>query len=130
MSYSVSHFYKYTFLNVAGSRKTTPTVLMPSQFVQKYLKNYEKLYVKLFLCIWYNNVNVVIIIYYCRHVSKLTVYFKSEYFISLQRSELYGPFDLLANFGGLLGLFNGFSLLSLVEIVYYLTLRLWCSINL
>lgn len=33
-----------------------------------------------------------------------------------------------ANTGGLLGLFMGFSLLSVIEIVYYFTLRLWSRI--
>lgn len=33
-----------------------------------------------------------------------------------------------ANTGGLLGLFMGFSLLSVIEIFYYFTLRLWSRI--
>ena len=33
---------------------------------------------------------------------------------------------ILANTGGLLGLFMGFSFLSAVEIGYYLLLRVWC----
>ncbi|XP_063915458.1 pickpocket protein 28-like [Zophobas morio] len=48
------------------------------------------------------------------HMSYLQVFFK----------------DFLANFGGLLGLFTGFSLLSSVEILYYLSLRLICNIKL
>lgn len=32
-----------------------------------------------------------------------------------------------ASTGGLLGLFLGFSFLSAVEALYFLTLRLWCS---
>ncbi|XP_074030675.1 pickpocket protein 28-like [Leptinotarsa decemlineata] len=61
------------------------------------------------------------------HLSKLSVFFKTDQFLTSQRNELYGPFDFLANFGGLLGLFTGFSLLSAVEILYYLTVRLWCN---
>ena len=34
---------------------------------------------------------------------------------------------IVANVGGLLGLCLGFSVLSLVEIVYYLTLRVFCG---
>ena len=34
---------------------------------------------------------------------------------------------LPANCGGLLGLFCGFSLISLVEIIYFLTFRLWAA---
>nr|XP_023021889.1 pickpocket protein 28-like [Leptinotarsa decemlineata] len=57
------------------------------------------------------------------HLSRLSVYFMKDQFLESQRTELYGPFDFLANFGGLLGLFTGFSVLSAVEIVYYLTVR-------
>lgn len=39
------------------------------------------------------------------------------------RSELFGLTDFLANCGGLLGVFLGFSFLSLVEIFYFFTLR-------
>jgi hypothetical protein len=37
-------------------------------------------------------------------------------------------FLVKANTGGLLGLFMGFSLLSIIEIFYYFTLRLWWRI--
>ncbi|XP_050514398.1 pickpocket protein 28-like [Diabrotica virgifera virgifera] len=56
--------------------------------------------------------------------SQLVVFFKRSDFIFSERNELYGPLDFLANFGGLLGLFTGFSLLSLMEIVYFLSLRI------
>ncbi|XP_018572877.1 pickpocket protein 28-like [Anoplophora glabripennis] len=62
-------------------------------------------------------------------MSKLSVFFKLEHFWTTERNELYGPTDFLANFGGLLGLFTGFSLLSLVEIIYFLTLRIFCNIK-
>lgn len=55
------------------------------------------------------------------------VFFKEAQFITSRRSELYGQTDFLANCGGLLGLFMGFSILSLVEILYFLTLR--CVLN-
>ncbi|KAJ8935302.1 hypothetical protein NQ318_015336 [Aromia moschata] len=61
------------------------------------------------------------------HFSKLSVFFKLDQFLTSQRNELYGPTDFLANFGGLLGLFTGFSLLSLMEIIYFLTLRIFCN---
>ncbi|XP_068913457.1 pickpocket protein 28-like [Tenebrio molitor] len=63
------------------------------------------------------------------HLSSLTVYFKFNHFITSERNELYGPTDFLANFGGLLGLFTGFSILSLMEIIYFLTLRIWCNVR-
>ncbi|KAJ8712308.1 hypothetical protein PYW07_005150 [Mythimna separata] len=58
--------------------------------------------------------------------SRVMVFFKEAQFITSRRSELYGQTDFLANCGGLLGLFMGFSILSVAEIVYFLTLRLCC----
>ncbi|XP_050509577.1 pickpocket protein 28-like isoform X2 [Diabrotica virgifera virgifera] len=63
-------------------------------------------------------------------LSKLTIFFKTTDFIFSERNELYGPLDFLANFGGLLGLFTGFSLLSMMEIVYFLTIRICCNVRL
>ncbi|RZC33873.1 ASC domain containing protein [Asbolus verrucosus] len=59
------------------------------------------------------------------HVSSLTIFFKNDNFITSERNALYGPIDFLANFGGLLGLFSGFSVLSFMEILYFLTVRLF-----
>ncbi|KAL4709034.1 hypothetical protein ACJJTC_005895 [Scirpophaga incertulas] len=56
------------------------------------------------------------------------IFFKEPQFITSRRSELYGQTDFLANCGGLLGLFMGFSILSVVEILYFLTLRICCLI--
>ncbi|XP_075972075.1 pickpocket protein 28-like [Anticarsia gemmatalis] len=61
--------------------------------------------------------------------SKLEMFFKRSQFVSINRSELFGLTDFLANIGGLLGVFLGFSFLSLVEIVYFATLRLFCSLK-
>nr|XP_023027175.1 pickpocket protein 28-like [Leptinotarsa decemlineata] len=61
------------------------------------------------------------------HLSRLSVYFMRDQFLKYKRTELYGPFDFLANFGGLLGLFTGFSVLSAVEIIYYLCVRWYCN---
>lgn len=62
--------------------------------------------------------------------SQLLVYFKANTFIPLERNELFGPFDFLANVGGLLGLFIGFSLLSMVELIYFFSLRIICNLKL
>uniref|UniRef100_A0A6P7F4A8 Pickpocket protein 28-like isoform X1 n=1 Tax=Diabrotica virgifera virgifera TaxID=50390 RepID=A0A6P7F4A8_DIAVI len=62
--------------------------------------------------------------------SKLSVFFKQDSFLTSQRNELYGPTDFLANFGGLMGLFTGFSLLSAAEILYFLSVRLCCNFRL
>lgn len=61
--------------------------------------------------------------------ARLSIFFKENQFITSKRSELYGQTDFLANCGGLLGLFMGVSLLSIVEVIYYCTLRLWCNLR-
>jgi hypothetical protein len=49
--------------------------------------------------------------------------FKEDEFFFTRRSELYGWTDFIANFGGLLGLFLGVSILSIVEIIYFISFR-------
>lgn len=61
--------------------------------------------------------------------ARLAIFFKDKQFITSKRSELYGPTDFIANCGGLLGLFMGVSLLSVVEIVYHFTLRVCCNLR-
>ncbi|XP_066259647.1 pickpocket protein 28-like [Euwallacea similis] len=63
-------------------------------------------------------------------MSKLMLYFKTSQFVTSKRHELYGPTDFLANFGGLLGLFTGLSALSIIEIIYFLSIRLFCNVRL
>lgn len=60
-------------------------------------------------------------------MSKLSVHYKDKKVITLKRSEFYGETAFLANCGGLLGLFMGFSILSLVELFYYSTIRMFCN---
>ncbi|XP_062698804.1 pickpocket protein 28-like [Aedes albopictus] len=55
----------------------------------------------------------------------LSIFFKEPQFIAMVRSELYGLTDFVANCGGLLGLFTGTSLLSLIEIAYFCFVRPW-----
>ncbi|CAG9767422.1 unnamed protein product [Ceutorhynchus assimilis] len=62
--------------------------------------------------------------------SQLLLYFKGSTFIPLERNALFETFDFLANVGGLLGLFIGFSLLSMIELVYFLSLRIICNLKL
>ncbi|XP_071443231.1 pickpocket protein 28-like [Hetaerina americana] len=64
-----------------------------------------------------------------KKIGKLSIFFKEWQFITSRRGELYGQTDFLANCGGLLGLFMGFSFLSLVEIVYFFTLRLFNNLR-
>ncbi|XP_057661229.1 pickpocket protein 28-like [Diorhabda carinulata] len=46
--------------------------------------------------------------------------------VRYKREVLFGWVDLLVSFGGIAGLFLGFSLLSAVELIYYFTLRFYC----
>jgi amiloride-sensitive sodium channel len=57
----------------------------------------------------------------------LNVYFESDEFFGLHRSELFGLMDFIGNIGGLLGLFMGISILSFFEMIYYFTLRIACD---
>lgn len=63
--------------------------------------------------------------YFRDEVSLLHVFFKSEFIVQYKRDQLYGIEDLVSNIGGLMGLCLGFSLLSVVELIYFFTLR-WC----
>ncbi|KAF5300620.1 hypothetical protein FQA39_LY11081 [Lamprigera yunnana] len=63
------------------------------------------------------------------HFSRLVVYYKDLQFLTSERNELYGYVDFFSNVGGLLGLFIGFSVTSVVEIIYFLTLRLVCNVK-
>jgi acid-sensing ion channel, other len=62
-------------------------------------------------------------------MTRLSLMFKEEQFFASKRSELYGQTDFIANCGGLLGLFMGVSLLSIVEVFYFFTLRLCCTLR-
>jgi acid-sensing ion channel, other len=55
--------------------------------------------------------------------SKVSIYLNKPQFIMSKRSELYGITDFLANCGGLIGVCLGFSILSLVEIIYFFIIR-------
>lgn len=60
----------------------------------------------------------------------LKIFFKEQQFMTLHRSESYTSTNFIADCGGLLGLFLGVSLLSIIEIIYHFTLRLGCSLHL
>ncbi|XP_031635400.1 pickpocket protein 28-like [Contarinia nasturtii] len=61
--------------------------------------------------------------------SKLFVTFKEQHFIGKVRMAKYSYSGFIANCGGLFGLFMGISVLSVVELVYYFTLRLFCKLR-
>ncbi|XP_050309647.1 pickpocket protein 28-like [Anthonomus grandis grandis] len=65
-------------------------------------------------------------------LTKITLIFKEQQFLKSDRNflyELYGMVDFFANCGGILGLFTGFSFLSMVEILYFLSLKLICNVR-
>lgn len=64
-----------------------------------------------------------------KQYAQIFISFKDNQVFASRRSELYGKTDFLANCGGLLGLFMGVSLLSVVEAIYYCTLRLGCNLR-
>ncbi|KAK5646215.1 hypothetical protein RI129_004679 [Pyrocoelia pectoralis] len=55
------------------------------------------------------------------------VFYEITEFSRFTKQEVYGISDMISSVGGILGLFLGFSLLSIVEIVYHLSLKLICS---
>lgn len=57
---------------------------------------------------------------------KVNVRFKASSFLPLKRSPTYTYTDFIASCGGLFGLFMGMSLLSIIEIFYFFTIRI-CS---
>ncbi|ODN01494.1 Pickpocket protein 28 [Orchesella cincta] len=60
------------------------------------------------------------------NISIVHVYFGQDSTYPKVRGQMYGITDLIANTGGLLGLCMGFSMLSLVEVIYLCTIRHWC----
>jgi hypothetical protein len=68
-------------------------------------------------------------LFYSMQLASLSLFFKEDQFITSRRSELYGRTDFLANCGGLLGLFMGVSLISILEIFYFCTIRLACNLR-
>lgn len=69
-----------------------------------------------------------IICIYSSLLSTLTVGFEENEFDTMRRFELSGPLDFLAACGGFLGLFMGISMLSIVELLYFVSLRMCCNI--
>lgn len=78
-----------------------------------------------FLCaqlLRYSNVRSLTF-HFSIQVSKLVILFESPFLDTEHRQELYTITDLLSICGGLFGLFMGISALSVIEILYYSTLR-------
>ncbi|CAH0557483.1 unnamed protein product [Brassicogethes aeneus] len=67
--------------------------------------------------------------YYRENMAIAHFFFTTTKFTKEIKSELYGFTEILSNVGGLLGLCMGFSLLSLIEFIYFVSLRV-CYNNL
>ncbi len=59
------------------------------------------------------------------NIAILNVYFKNLHFMRQERGELFGFVDLFSNIGGLMGLCCGLSALSVVEVIYFFSIRLY-----
>ncbi|CAG7826654.1 unnamed protein product [Allacma fusca] len=63
------------------------------------------------------------ITYVSASISVLRVFFRESSIMQYKRDELFTWEDFVSNLGGVMGLCLGFSLLSLVEIIYFFTMR-------
>ena len=138
--------YKESIFRYITSKMTLNIILMSKLFVSSYdaeISQADYEYVKVF-----NAYGADLNEFPGAILARLTIFFKEAQFITSKRSELYGLTDFMANVGGLLGknrkylqkyfilkflllkgLFMGVSILSLIEILYYITLRLACHLN-
>ncbi|XP_076678005.1 pickpocket protein 28 [Andrena cerasifolii] len=66
--------------------------------------------------------------YFTENMAVVHLFFVDSQFTKYMKNELFGFTEFLSSTGGLLGLFMGFSFLSLVEIIYFLILRMWCRL--
>lgn len=73
---------------------------------------------------WFQNVNSFMYIW-SRYDSKVSIYFKDYEFVTLKRSEMYTVADFFVLCGGLLGLLLSASVLTVMELIYYPSLRLY-----
>ncbi|XP_054087733.1 pickpocket protein 28-like [Zeugodacus cucurbitae] len=58
-----------------------------------------------------------------KNIAVVNIYFKESWYRSNKQSEYIGMTDFLSSIGGILGLFFGFSFISLAEIAFYLVLK-------
>ncbi|KAL0818256.1 hypothetical protein ABMA28_008749 [Loxostege sticticalis] len=64
--------------------------------------------------------------YFTENMLVVHFYFEDDTFMRFTKGEIFGLTEFLSNTGGLLGLCMGFSMMSAVELLYYLTLRAFC----
>lgn len=59
----------------------------------------------------------------------VNIFFNELHFMRHERGELFGLVDLFANVGGILGLCAGFSILSVVEVGYFYSIRYFFNVT-
>ncbi|KAJ8711329.1 hypothetical protein PYW07_008571 [Mythimna separata] len=64
--------------------------------------------------------------YFTENMLLVHFYFEENNFMRFTKGEIFGLTEFLSNTGGLLGLCMGFSIMSVVELLYYVTLRALC----
>ncbi|XP_078032975.1 pickpocket protein 28 [Augochlora pura] len=67
--------------------------------------------------------------YFSKNMAVVHLFLVESQFTKFVKNELFGFTEFLSSTGGLLGLFMGFSFMSLVEIGYFVILRFWCRIS-
>lgn len=67
--------------------------------------------------------------YFTENMAVVHLFFVDSQFTKYVKNELFGFIEFLSSTGGLLGLFMGFSFLSFMEILYFSTMRVYCSLH-
>ncbi|KAI5635502.1 amiloride-sensitive sodium channel domain-containing protein [Phthorimaea operculella] len=65
--------------------------------------------------------------YFVENMLVVHFYFEDGKFQRFTKGVIFGLTEFLSNTGGLLGLCMGFSMMSLIELLYYCTLRAFCK---
>lgn len=68
-------------------------------------------------------------LYFSTQPSNVEIFFRDHQVTMVKRTEVYTVTNFVAICGGLLGLFMGISVLSIIEFIYFSTLRLYWSLQ-
>ncbi|XP_065345463.1 pickpocket protein 28-like [Cloeon dipterum] len=69
------------------------------------------------------------ITYFKENFAIVHLYFSEPEVTTYELNEINDYVGFLSNTGGLLGLFHGFSILSFIEILYFMSVRLFCTVR-
>lgn len=61
--------------------------------------------------------------------SRFALYYKETQFTAIKRTVMFGVTTLIANCGGIFGLFMGISSLSIIEFAYFFSVRLFNNLR-